>query len=134
MYLTLYGKKWWSRNSFVLRWTDMVDPVHPLQLLWKLYFSCKSNRYQIKVPFDFIYIGIFESPKCDVNPQPNTRGIGPLVGRTSGNRRSFMHVLVVIFSTTYHFSFICQCIFIQVILSGREIYPLLMYPSTFLVF
>ena len=42
-------------------------------------------------------IGIFESPKCDVNPQPNTRGIGPLVGRTSGNRRSVMHVLTVIF-------------------------------------
>ena len=39
-----------------------------------------------------IAIGIFESPKCDVNPQPNTRGIGPLVGRTSGNRRSVMHV------------------------------------------
>ena len=79
-------------------------------------------------------IGIFESPKCDVNPQPNTRGIGPLVGRTSGNRRSVMHVLAVIFSITYHFFFICQYIFIHVILSGREIYPLLMYPSTFLVF
>ena len=79
-------------------------------------------------------IGIFESSKCDVNPQPNTRGIGSLVGRTSGNRRSVMHVLAVIFSITYHFFFICQYIFIQVILSGREIYPLLMYPSTFLVF
>ena len=79
-------------------------------------------------------IGIFESPKCDVNPQPNTRGIGPLVGRTSGNRRSVMHVLAVIFSITYHFFLICQYIFIQVILSDREIYPLLMYPSTFLVF
>ena len=42
---------------------------------------------------------MFESPKCDVNPQPNTRGIGPLVGRTSGIRRSVMHVLVVILST-----------------------------------
>ena len=79
-------------------------------------------------------IGIFESPKYYVNPQPNTRGIGPLVGRTSGNRHSVMHVLAVIFSITYHFFFICQYIFIQVILSGREIYPLLMYPSTFLVF
>ena len=79
-------------------------------------------------------IGIFESPKCDVNPQPNTRGIGPLVGRTSGNRRSVMHVLTVIFNITYHFFFICQYIFIQVILSGTEIYLLLMYPSTFLVF
>ena len=56
--------------------------------------------------------GIFESPKCDVNPQPNTRGIGPLVGRTSGNRRSVMHVLAVIFSITYHFFFISQYIFI----------------------
>ena len=42
--------------------------------------------------------------------------------------------LAVIFSITYHFFFICQYNFIQVILSGREIYPLLMYPSTFLVF
>ena len=50
-------------------------------------------------------IGMFESPKCDVNPQPNTRGIGPLVGRTSGNCRSVMHVLAVIFSITYHLSF-----------------------------
>ena len=69
-------------------------------------------------------IGIFESPKCDVNPQPNTRGIWPLVGRTSGNRRSVMHVLVEIFSTTYNFSFICQYIFIWLISSGREIFPL----------
>ena len=83
---------------------------------------------------EILDIGIFESPKCDVNPQPNTRGIGPLVGRTSGNRRSVMHVLAVIFSITYHFFFICQYIFIQVILSGRGIYPLLMYPTTFLVF
>ena len=79
-------------------------------------------------------IGIFESPKCDVNPQPNTRGIGPLVGRTSGNRRSAMHVLAVLFSIIYNFSFICQYIFIWLISSGREICPLLMYPSTFLVF
>ena len=57
-------------------------------------------------------IGILETPKCDVSPQPNTRGIGPLVGRTSGNRRSVMHVLVEIFSITYNFSFICQYIFI----------------------
>ena len=89
---------------------------------------------QLKIVVIVRIIGIFESPKCDVNPQPNTRGIGPLVGRTSGNRRSVMHVLAVIFSITYHFFFICQYIFIQVILSGREIYPLLMYPSTFLVF
>ena len=87
-----------------------------------------------KVSLYNFLIRIFESPKCDVNPQPNIRGIGPLVGRTSGNRRSVMHVLAVIFSKTYHFFFICQYIFIQVILSGREIYPLLMYPSRFLVF
>ena len=79
-------------------------------------------------------IGIFESPKCDVNPQPNTRGIGPLVGRTSGNRRSVMHVLVEIFSITYNFSFICQYIFIWLISSGREIFPLLKYPDKFLIF
>ena len=41
-------------------------------------------------------IGIFESPKYDVNPQPNIRGIGPLVGRTSRYHRSVMHVLAVI--------------------------------------
>ena len=58
-------------------------------------------------------IGMFESPKCDVNPQPNTRGIGPLVGRTSGYHRSVMHVLAVIFWITYHFSVICQYIFIR---------------------
>ena len=77
---------------------------------------------------------MFESPKCDVNPQPNTRGIGPLVGRTSGNRSSVMHVLAVILSITCHFFFICQYIFSRVILSGREICPLLIYPSIFLIF
>ena len=84
--------------------------------------------------FTSFYIGIFESPKCDVNPQPNTRGIGPLVGRTSGNRSSVMHVLAVIFNLTHHFSFICQYIFIRVLWSGREICPLLMHPSRFLIF
>ena len=57
---------------------------------------------------------MFESSKCAVNPQPNTRGIGPLVGRTTGNRRSVMHVLAVILSITCHFFFICQYIFIRV--------------------
>ena len=66
--------------------------------------------------------------------QPNTRSIGPLVGRTSDNRGSVMHVLVVIFSITYNFSFICQYIFIRLISSGREIFPLLKYPSKFLIF
>ena len=80
------------------------------------------------------HIGMFESAKCDVNPQSNTRGIGPLVGRTSGYRRSVMHILVVISIITYHFSFIFQYIFIRVIWSGREICPLLMYPSKFLIF
>ena len=79
-------------------------------------------------------IGMFESPKCDVNPRPNTRGIGSLVGRTTGNRRRIMHVLVVILSITYHFFFICQYIFTRVIWSGREICPLLMFPSIFLIF
>ena len=79
-------------------------------------------------------IGIFESPKCDVNPQPNTRGIGPLVGRTSGYRGSVMHVLAVILSLTFQFFFICQYIFMRATLSGREICPLLMYPSIFLIF
>ena len=37
-------------------------------------------------------IGIFNSPKCDVKPQPNTWGIWPLVGRTSASRRSVMHI------------------------------------------
>ena len=116
-----------------------------LDLVILVYFNAISiDFYEVKsfICIIFVYkwenasIGIFESPKCDVNPQPNTstRGIGPLVGRTSGNRRSVMHVLAVIFSITYHFFFISQYISIQVILSGRDIYPLLMYPSTFLVF
>ena len=77
------------------------------------------------------HIGIFESPKYDVNPQPNTLGIGPLVDRTS---RKVMHVLAVIWSTTCHFFFICQNIFIRVIWSGRKICPLLMDSSIILVF
>ena len=52
-----------------------------------------------------ISIGMFKSPKCDVNPQPNTRGIGPLVGRTSSNRRSVMHVLAVT-NFKYNLSFL----------------------------
>ena len=79
-------------------------------------------------------IGMFKSPKCDVNPQPNARGIRPLVGRTSGNRRSVMHLLAEILSLTFHFFCNCQNIFVRVILSGREKYHLLMYPSIFLVF
>ena len=53
-------------------------------------------------------IGIFKSPKYDVNPQPYTPVIGPLVGRTSPNHRSVMHVLAVIFIKTCHFFFISQ--------------------------
>ena len=79
-------------------------------------------------------IGIFEYPTCDVNPQPNTRDIGPLVGRTSGNRRSAMYVLVEIFSIACDFSFICQYIFIWLISSGRKIFPLLKYPGKCLIF
>ena len=64
-------------------------------------------------------IGIFNSPKYDVNPQPNTQGIRPLVGRNSGNCRSVMHVVAVILIKTCHFFFIWQYIFIWVTLSGR---------------
>ena len=70
------------------------------------------------------HIGMFGSPKYDVNLQPNTRGIGPLVGRTSRYRRSGMHVLALILGITCHFFFICQNIFIRVIWSYREICPL----------
>ena len=102
----------------------------------------KDARFIVKCPYMYglilmalMYsIGIFESPKCDVNPQPNTRGIGALVGRTSRYRRSVMHVLAVILSITCHFFFICQNIFIRVIWSGRKICPFLMDPSIFLVF
>ena len=77
-----------------------------------LHICKKSSLLGTQVaPGEFFFslkylVGVFESPKCDVNPQPNTRGIGPLVGRTSGNRHSVMHVLVEIFSITYNFSFI----------------------------
>ena len=37
------------------------------------------------LPVYSVDIVIYKLPKCDVNPQPNTRGIGPLVDRTSGN-------------------------------------------------
>ena len=79
-------------------------------------------------------IEIFNSPKYDVNAQPNTRGIGPLVGRTSRYRRSVMHVLAMILNKTCHFFFICQYVSIKVTWSGREICTLLMYPSVFLIF
>ena len=45
---------------------------------------------------------------------------------------ALLHVLVEMFSITYNFSFICQCIFIWLISSGREIFPLLKYPGRFL--
>ena len=38
-------------------------------------------------------------------PQPNTRGIGPLVGRTSGNRRSIMHISALILNKNCNFFF-----------------------------
>ena len=43
-------------------------------------------------------IGVFESLKHDVNPTPNTWGIGSPVSRTSRYRRSVIHILVVILS------------------------------------
>ena len=111
----------------------LIDVCHA-QLSTCIKFTYRNTCLSTNIKLLVTAIGIFESPKCDVNPQPNTRGIGPLVGRTSGNRRSVMHVLAVIFRITYHFFFIFQYIFIQVVLSGREIYPLLMYLSKFLVF
>ena len=45
-----------------------------------------------------------------------------------------MHVLAVIFSKSYYFSFICQYIFSWLISSGREICPLLIYPSKSFIF
>ena len=80
------------------------------------------------------HIGIFNSRKYDVNSQPNTQGIWPLVGRTSPYRRRVIHILAVILSKTCHFYFICQYISNRVTLSGREICPLLIYPSIFLKF
>ena len=71
------------------------------------------------------------SKSATVNLQPNTRGIGPLVGRTSRYRRSIMHVLAVILSITCHFFFICQNIFIRVLWFDREICPLLIHPNIF---
>ena len=65
-------------------------------------------------------MGVFEYPKCDLNHQPNTQGIGPLVGKPSGNHRSFLHVLAMILSIIGHFYFICQYIFIRVIWSGGK--------------
>ena len=62
--------------------------------------DCHSNMTQF-IPVNHsnsncvIPIGIFNSPKYDVNEQYNTEGIGPLNGRTSCNRRSVMHVLAV---------------------------------------
>ena len=97
-------------------------------------FQQKMLECWTKCPTEMIKIGIFESPKCDVNPQPNTQGIGPLVGRTSRYRRSVMHVLGVISRLTCHFFFICQNNFVRVIWSGREFCPVLKYPSIFLVF
>ena len=59
---------------------------------------------------------------------------GLLVGRTSGNHRNSMRVLAVILSTTCKFFFICRINFIRVIWSGREMCPISMYSSTFIVF
>ena len=74
-------------------------------------FETESPRLELAHSTVFLHnsvIGIFESQKCDVNPQPNTLSIGPLVGRTSGNHRSVMNVLAVILSITCHFIFIVK--------------------------
>ena len=95
----------------------------------------RPNTTCVSLPIDFIFRGIFNSPKYDVNPKPNIRGIGPLVGRISGNGRSVMHILAVILSKTCHFFiYMYQYIFMRATLSGKEICPLLMHPSIFLIF
>ena len=116
--------------------SSCASPVFPSSLshphsltALSTYLMMKDLQYMYKVSvsrnqMQYSCIGIFKSLKCDVNPQPNTRGIGPLVGRTSRYRRSVMHVLMVILSITCHFSFIYQNIFIQVIWSGIKICPL----------
>ena len=80
-------------------------------------------------------IGIFKSRKYDVNKQPNTQGIGWLVGRTSHYRYNVMHILAVILSKTCHFFFICQNIFIRVIWFGRNMssYNVFEYISCILI-
>ena len=123
--------KFWQYSKEFLRFWNFA-----MELLFRFYRAPSSIviTYSIDLSERIVQIGIFEPPKCDVNPQPNTQGIGPLVGRTSGNRRSVMHVLVEMFSITYNFSFIRQCIFIWLISSGRELFHLLKYPGKFLIF
>ena len=56
----------------------------------------------------------------DVNQQPNSLSIRWLVGRTSRNRCSVIHILVEIVTKTCHFVLICKYIFIRITLSGKE--------------
>ena len=127
-------REWIIEWSSLWSWSPDVSG-HQVERLDYSFLFLLCTRHGMQDSTDLTEsIGIFESPKCDVNPQPNTRGIGPLVGRTSGYRHSVMHVLAEISSITHHFSLICQNIFIWVIWCGREICPLLMYPSKFFIF
>ena len=116
-----------SSDETIKKREELAKKVEKYQYKWEDVSGDKKEAH-LEV------IGVSESLKCDVNPQPNTQGIGPLVGRTSGNHRSVMHVLAVILSIACHFFFICEYIFIRVIWSGSEICPLLIYPSIFLTF
>ena len=66
--------------------------MYPMSLVFILFIRSKYDRR--REPQDYT-IGIFDFPKCDVNLQPNTRGIGLMVGRTSRYRRSVMLALAV---------------------------------------
>ena len=63
---------------------------------------------------------------CQSTPK-YTGYIWRLFDRTSHYRRSIIHVLAVILSSTCHFFFFCQNIFIRVIRSCRKKCPLAMY-------
>ena len=111
----------YSIYMFTLRLTNVK------YAFWKRTFNtCCTFFYVVKIMLPYRNVRVPEMWR-----QSTARGIGPLVGRTSRNRRSDMHVLAVILSITCHFFFICQYIFIRVIWSGREMCPLLMYPSIF---
>ena len=97
--------------------------------MYRLEVVFRSMKFSPQTLLYRISIGMYNSPKYDVNPQPNTRGIRPLVGRTSGYRRSVMHVLAVMLSKTSHLFVISQYIFIRASLPDREMCPLSMCPG-----
>ena len=75
---------------------DLVTLTLKFDLLFKNFNLGHNFQIGSRALIFHVCIGIFNSPKYDVNPQPYTRGIGPLVGRTSGNRCSVMCVLALI--------------------------------------